>query len=53
MVRKITSNEELNIFVAQHIENLEAVLQIISDSDEDIRIRFTWKEHIRTLWNQI
>lgn len=53
MVRKITSNEELNIFVAQHIENLEGVLQIISDSDEDIRIRFTWKEHIRTLWNQI
>ena len=53
MVRKITSNEELNIFVAQLIENLEAVLQIISDSDEDIRIRFTWKQHIRTLWNQI
>ena len=53
MARRYNSDEEFDDFISRHIENLEGVLKHIKDSDEETRIRFSWKEHIRTLWKHI
>lgn len=53
MITRYVPDEEFNDFLTNHIVNLEAVLKEIKISDEETRIRFTWKEHVRTLWDHI
>jgi hypothetical protein len=53
MERRYNSDEEFDDFISRYIENLEDVLEQIKASDEETRIRFTWKEHVRTLWDHI
>jgi hypothetical protein len=53
MTTRYVPDEEFNDFLTNHIVNLEAVLKEIKISDEETRIRFTWKEHVRTLWDHI
>lgn len=53
MITRYVPDEELNDFLTKHIVNLEGVLKEIKISDEETRIRFTWKEHVRTLWDHI
>lgn len=53
MHRKFTLDDEFNTFITNHVENLNGVLEHIKDSEEDIRIRFTWKDHIRSFWDHI
>ena len=53
MTTRYVPDEEFNDFLTNHIVNLEGVLKEIKVSDEETRIRFTWKEHVRTLWNHI
>ena len=53
MVRRYNSDEKFDDFISRYIENLEGVLEHIKESDEETRIRFTWKEHIRKLWDHI
>ena len=53
MTTRYVPDEEFNHFLTNHIVNLEGVLKEIKVSDEETRIRFTWKEHVRTLWGHI
>ena len=53
MTTRYVPDEEFNDFLTKHIVNLEGVLKEIKISDEETRIRFTWKEHVRTLWGHI
>ncbi len=53
MTTRYVPDEEFNDFLTKHIVNLEGVLKEIKISDEETRIRFTWKEHVRTLWDHI
>ena len=53
MARRYNSDEEFDDFISRYIENLEGVLEHIKESDEETRIRFTWKEHIRIFWDHI
>ena len=53
MHRKFTLDDEFNTFITNHVENLNGVLEYIEDSEEEIRIRFTWKDHIRSFWDHI
>ena len=53
MHRKFTLDDEFNTFITNHVENLNGVLEHIKDSEEEIRIRFTWKDHIRSFWDHI
>ncbi len=53
MTTRYVPDEEFNDFLTNHIVNLEGILKEIKVSDEETRIRFTWKEHVRTLWNHI
>jgi len=53
MHRKFTLDDEFNTFITNHVENLNGVLEYIKDSEEEIRIRFTWKDHIRSFWDHI
>ena len=51
MTTRYVPDEEFNDFLTNHIVNLEGVLKEIKVSDEETRIGFTWKEHVRSLWN--
>ena len=53
MHRKFTLDDEFNTFITNHVENLNGVLEYIKDSEEEIRIRFSWKDHIRSFWDHI